>query len=334
MSRESALWLNSNTLIGMGHRAWHLDVALQASHGLESNHYAGSIPLDDVNRRLFAFDAVEANLWADFNGRTVPVADRKAIVHGTTGEVFGLFSDSYAVHQHRTLTTWAEQITDNTVGVSSAGLLSGGAVAWVSVSLADTTTTAEGVEFLPYLMLFGSHNGKHATSAKRVITNVVCDNTMGAALGEKTAQAYKIKHTRNSVLKINDARTALGLIVESADAFSAQVKALCETTVTDREWFAFLDVIAPIPVEAGRSQTMAVTKQDELKRLWTRDNRVAPWKGTAWGVVQAVNTFTHHYQTVRGALRPERNLLSTLSGDFDALDASTLDTLGKVLASA
>lgn len=59
---------------------------------------------------------------------------------------------------------------------------------------------------------------------------------------------------------------------------------------------------------------------------------VAPWAGTAHGVVQAVNTFEHHESGIRGTTRPERNLLKTITGDFGKLDRNTLSTLNKVLA--
>lgn len=57
-----------------------------------------------------------------------------------------------------------------------------------------------------------------------------------------------------------------------------------------------------------------------------------PWRNTAYGVVQAVNTHAHHIQTVRGASRDERNMDRAVFGDFDRLDASTLETLTAVLA--
>lgn len=81
----------------------------------------------------------------------------------------------------------------------------------------------------------------------------------------------------------------------------------------------------------SRARTSAEKKRDGLSRLWNHDARVAPWKGTAWGVVQAVNTWTHHEQTVRGAARTDRNMLRAVDGTTDTLDRATLTTLRKVL---
>ena len=82
----------------------------------------------------------------------------------------------------------------------------------------------------------------------------------------------------------------------------------------------------------GRALTLADKKRDTLQRLYRHDQRVAPWAGTAHGVIQAVNTYEHHESTVRGATGPERNMLRTVTGDFGKLDRSTWATLRSVLA--
>jgi hypothetical protein len=86
--------------------------------------------------------------------------------------------------------------------------------------------------------------------------------------------------------------------------------------------------IAWVSVAAGRSRTMAERKREVLTRLYDHDQRVAPWHGTGWGVLQAVNTYTHHEGIVRGA---ERNMLNAVTGRTDDLDHQTLDTLAGVL---
>lgn len=77
---------------------------------------------------------------------------------------------------------------------------------------------------------------------------------------------------------------------------------------------------------------MADRKRDGLQRLYRHDQRVAPWAGTAHGVLQAVNTYEHHEATVRGSERGERNMLKTVTGEFGKLDRTTMTTLRGVLA--
>lgn len=349
MSRETMQWLNTNTLIGFTDKrgtAWHYRASDQ---GAESNHYAGAIPVADVERRLFNWQAlsvpvsvtlpatIDTMTSIDASGamvRSVALPDRQAIAHSETGDVFGIFKSGYEIHQYREwLLNTVSTLLSDTLSIGSAGLLKAGALAWVSVEVPDTVRTPEGVEFRPNLLATTSHDGSLSTTYKRVVTNVVCDNTHAVAMGEH-GQQLKVKHSRYSQLKLASARDALSIIHTVADDFAAEVKALCEMAVSDKAWSGFLDAHVPLPEAKGRSLSMAENKRERLTQLWKSDNRVAPWRGTGWGVVQAVNTYAHHEGIVRGAERAERNMLRAVTGGIDTLDTDTISTLGKVLANA
>lgn len=328
MSQETANWLNTNTLIGFtakrGH-AWHYRAEEQ---GEESNHYIGAVPVEDVRRRLFAWHAAEGTLTAtvvnDAGVLTVQDPERKAIVRPDTGTILGVFKDGYTIHQYdEWLLDSVAALLDDELSIGSAGLLKAGGVAWVSVEVPESITTPEGVVFRPNLLAATSHDGSLSSTFTRCVTNVVCDNTMSAALTER-GQRLKVKHSRYSRLKLQTARDALALVHTVADDFAAQVAELTAVTVTERQWTRFLDELLPVAVDASsRSRTMAENKRESYSRLWQHDARVAPWRGTAWGVVQAVNTHEHHEGIVRGMDRGERNMLRAVSGGVDTLDAAT-----------
>jgi hypothetical protein len=71
--------------------------------------------------------------------------------------------------------------------------------------------------------------------------------------------------------------------------------------------------LRPVPQEQGRGRTLAESKRDTPDRLWRSDERVFPWRGTAFGVLQAVNTYSHHHQAARGS-RVQRNMLKAVTG--------------------
>lgn len=332
MSNETLQWLNSNVLIGHTDKrgkAWHYRASAQ---GDEPNHYPGPIPLADVQRRLFHW-RVESGPLLVQAGRhgLVRAANRQAIYAEDTGDVLGVFAEGYAIHQYQDwLLDKVATILDDGLSIGSAGLLRNRAQAWVSVEIPDNIATPEGVEFRPNLLACTSHDGSLATTYKRVVTNVVCDNTMSAGLTE-TGQVIKIKHSRYSSFRVLDARKALEMVMAVADDFAAEVRHLCHTRVSDSAWQQFLSAHVP-DGDTPRSRTRAGTERAELRRLWDHDERVAPWRNTGWGVVQAVNTYAHHYGTVRNVSRAERNLCNAVAGKTDALDLSTVTTLDQVLA--
>lgn len=336
MSRETDLWLNQNTLIGFTDKrgtAWHYRASLQ---GEEPNHYPQGIPVEDVHRRLFFWEPTEGSIETSYltEGGVTRLVDptRKAVIRPDTGEILGVFKQGFRIHEYkRWLVEHIETILDDDLSIGSAGLLKGGAVAWVQVEVPESCTTPEGVTFRPFLSAATSLDGSLSSTYQTGAQLIVCDNTLSAALAEGSAKRLKIKHSRNSLGRVGEVRDALGIVHQVADDFAAEVKRLCEIEVTDRQWAAFLDAHIPMPTEPDRSRTMAETKRTAMSRLWKYDERVSPWRGTAFGVLQASNTFAHHEQIVRGAVRAERNMLRMVTGGVDDLDRSTVQTLAKVL---
>lgn len=338
MSRETLQWLNANTLIGFTTEratAWHYRAEYQ---GTESNHYPGAVPIEDVRRRLFHWQAIEGDVQAIVllpdGVATITDPTRKAIVRPDTQQVLGVFSNRYQIHQFdKWLLETVADLLDDDLSIGSAGLFRGGAVAWVSVEVPETITTPEGVAYRPHLLAAASHDGSTATGYHRCIQLVVCDNTMSAALRESETheQNVRVRHSSRSLERLIEARAALGIVHTIADDFATQVAELTSVRVSEGDWARFLDSLVPLPDERGRARTNAESKRETLERIYRDDERAAPWRGTAFGVIQTVNTMVHHETTVRGATRGERNIERAVTGEFEKLDRHTLDRLNAVL---
>jgi len=273
--------------------------------------------------------------------RWAVVQDRQVIGRSDdhTGNVMGIFGHGYQRHQYREwLLISVADLLDDDLAISSAGLLRGGAIAWVEVSMPETITTPEGVAFRPNLLATTSFDGSISTTYKRTVTDTVCDNTRACALAEN-GQQFKVKHTANSHAQLGPARQALAMVHTLAQDFADEVARLCAVQVSGSQWTSFLDSHVPrVDAETsrlltGRALTLVDAKRDTLDTLYRSDPRVAPWAGTAHGVLQAINTYEHHAGTVRGGSRAERNGRKTINGDFERLDRTTWTTLRAVLDS-
>lgn len=330
MSRETINWLNDNTLIGFTDKrgkAWHS----RAGH---DNHYPGAIPVEDVRKRLFDWTAEEKTVFVE--GRLsgtghVRVPGRKAIMRSDSGAVLGIFSDQYQVHDYDPwLVSNVEVMLGDTLQIGSAGLLRGGAVAWVQVEVPDTIETPEGVRFRPFLLASTSMDGSLATSYSRAVTNVVCDNTMAIALGEHGGQQLRVRHSSKSLGRLQEARDALGVVYAAADDFAAQVAELTATPVSIKQWEQIVqhEVPLPDPKKAPGPHRTAQDKRTLLWDLYRFDERVAPWTGTAFGALQAFNTYGQHESKInKGTIRAERNMLRAIEGKQAKYDAAVLDNI-------
>lgn len=341
MSKETLLWLNRNTLIGFTEKrgnAWSYRADLQ---GDESNHYTGAIPVEDVYRRLLNWQAVEAPLFVgipDSNGfNYIAQNDRKAIVRSDNNAVLGVFKAGYTIHQYGEwlIEAVANIVDDSNLAIGQAGLLSGGAVAWVSIELPDNIETPSGFTVRPQLLATTSHNGTLATTHKMTNTVVVCDNTLALGLSEKTG-TYRTRHSKHSQFKLQGVRDALGIVHTMADDIMAEIERLASVEVTDKQYSDVINLLVPIG-EVGTTTESARTKlgnkHDALWHLWRNDPMVAPWRNTALGVAQSFNTYATHISGT-DKTRAERNMKNSVTGKQAQADAEVMSALEKVLAHA
>jgi phage/plasmid-like protein (TIGR03299 family) len=333
MSTETSQWLNQNCLIGMTDKrgnAWHYKASDQ---GAEPNHYTGAIPIEDVRRRLFHWEAEKQPMFvqvADSMYETVP--NRVAIVRSDTKQVLGVVSPSYEPHQYdEWLLTSVSNILDDDLVIGSAGLLKEGSIAWVQIEMPENCKVAD-VEFRPNLLATTSFNGSIATTYKRTVTVVVCDNTRNSALKE-SGQEISIRHTSKSMMRLGDARSALNIVHRMAEDFEKELETLLAMKVTDNQFTNFVDRHVPInDEESQQAISRATNTRFEFQQLWQNDMRVAPWRGTAFGVLQAVNTHRQHMRPTRGdTLVVERTMVDSLTGKTEVHDKKATALLQSIL---
>jgi len=329
MSTETAGWLNQNVLIGMTDKrgnAWHYKASEQ---GAEPNHYSGAIPIDDVRRRLFFWQAQKTGMFVTgLDGQTIEVPNRVAIVRDDTFDVLGVVSPSYEPHQYdEWLLTSVANLLDDDLVIGSAGLLKGGAIAWTQVEMPENFRIAD-VEFRPNLLATTSFNGSIATTFKRTVTVVVCDNTRNAALRENSPE-ISIRHTSKSMLRLGDARSALSIVHQMGDAFSQEIETLLAMKVSDVQFQRFVEAHVPInDEESKQAVSRAENVRFEFLNLWQNDVRVAPWRGTGFGVLQAVNTHRQHLRPTRGdTMLVERTMMDSLTGKTEIADQKAAQLL-------
>lgn len=333
MSRETLENLNTQVLVGFvnkrGH-AWHWRRRLQ---GAESNHYPEAIPVADVERRLFFWEAQEGELSTELltPEGVVAVRDpsRKVIVRPDTGQVLGVFRKGYRVHQYREwLVRNVECLLWGDLFIGSAGVLRGGGQAWVQIEVPETAQAPGGIAHRPFLTAATSLDGSMPTTYGVGTQVVVCDNTLSVALGG-FASEVRVRHSAQSMGRLNDVREAFGLVECAEEAFNRQVGELLREHVDDRRFERFVRAWVEPVGESSRARTNADRKEAQLWELWREDKRVAPWRGTAWGVVAAANTYAQHLAPIRGD-RVGRNSEFMLTGQFNRTDGQTLELLASV----
>jgi phage/plasmid-like protein (TIGR03299 family) len=333
MSKETYEWLNKYCLIGYTNKrgnAWHYREDKQSD---EPNHYTEAIPVDDVIRRLYSWEAQEAPVYVKWNDTFRLETDRKAIVRSDNGSVLGMFKESYAIHQYKSwLIETVSHLLDDDLNIGSAGILKNGAVSFVSVEMPENITILDNFSVRPMLLATTSHNGSISTTFKTVSTRVECDNLLAHALGEKTS-TFRARHSKNSNFRLQSVRDALGFVHRMTDDIIAEVNKYATVKVSDREWDAIVNRLMPInadPNVAKQAISRVENKQERLRDLYRNDPIVAPFTGTALGVIQAFNTFNQHH-VGKDSNRVERNMMNALTGKVEASDRLVMDAIQQLV---
>jgi phage/plasmid-like protein (TIGR03299 family) len=335
MSAETSQWLNTNTLIGYTEKrgnAWHYRAEDQ---GEESNHYPGPIPVEDVVRRLFSWKAIEVSIVGEAESvdGVVRYEDptRKGIVRSDTGQMLGIFKQSYHAHDPQEwLIHKVEQMLGGDIAIGNAGLLKGGAQHFVQVEAEDTVKVV-GLEFRPFWTAMGSMDGSLASTYQDGCQIVVCDNTMASALAETDVNRIKVYHGSGAQAAFERQVSSVDVLAKIREAATQKFTTLAAQKVTTFQFKKFAQLWAEYDPKAEKPGKQGERRFEELTKLWMDDPRVTPWKGTALGVLQAANTFEHHLRAVEGATRETRNLQRMLTGKVEVLDAKALRLLASVV---
>jgi len=127
-------------------------------------------------------------------------------------------------------------------------------------------------------------------------------------------------------------RDALGFVHAMTDDIIAEVNKFVNIKVSEREWQAIVERLVPINTETVAKQAISrvENKQERLKEMYKNDPRVAPFTGTALGVLQAFNTYNQH-MVGKDATRAERNMFNALTGKVESSDNEVYKVLVDVV---
>ena len=119
--------------------------------------------------------------------------------------------DRYHIIQNKECFDFLDDVIGSGQAVyHTAGALRGGSQIFMTVKFPNDVKIGDDI-IEKYLLLTSSHDGSLALEARWTPTRVVCANTLGMALNERTTNNIKIRHTQNYRTKVEEARNVLQL---------------------------------------------------------------------------------------------------------------------------
>lgn len=166
----------------------------------------------------------------------------------------------------------------------------------------------------PYVVARTSHNGEFLTGLRSCMFRVVCRNTLNASMLGKAQLDFSCKHTLGREDQIAKGTKDAVAFVNDVRNFEAEARAMIEATVTDMEFRALVETVLPYKGDTELQRSKVDTQRAAVAGIWSGDERVGGYKGTAWGAFQAVSTWEQWVQP--GKDLDGRNMTATLGRGF------------------
>lgn len=280
----------------------------------DSMAFAGTVPWHGIGQKLPQNATVEQIVSAakfykvgvaplHVPGQVRPAPGVRALVREDTGAFLAAVGARYevvdAVDVAKTLVEAAEGVD---AIFHTAGLLGvNGERFWLLAELPRVIRVrGDKSEIRPYLLGTSAHDGASPIVLMNCATRVVCANTLGTALGEKTQARWSIRHTKSAKLRLEEAARGFQQIARGMEHFEQLANVLASTRFTDNQLASTLDAVIPLP-DDGKEHGRLEASRARVIQLFEAGLGMQGIRGTAWGALQAWTEFADHHRGVRGA---------------------------------
>jgi phage/plasmid-like protein (TIGR03299 family) len=282
--------------------------------------------------------------FADRDGAIqLEMPDSHVLMRSDTKAALSIVSNKYKTVQPRQVLEFFQGLTD-TLGVKleTAGTLFGGRKFWALANLGQSFAFASGDVVKGYLLVATSCDGSAKTTARHVLTRVVCNNTLGAAMSEKSKHVVNLSHRTEfdaekikselgvaDIGKIAEACESLSQVKMSDDKAQDFVRKLLRPNEAPALEVSFANLLArphvSKPVESEEKR--APKGEAEILRLFRGaaiGSSIGGVRGTAWGMLNAVTEYVDHRATAK---TDSHRMQSALFNGGDEMKTSAFEQL-------
>lgn len=249
----------------------------------------------DEALRLTKLD-YEVNLqdvFTEVDGQKIKIPDKKAIVRDD-GYYYNVMSDKYTVIQNKDAFDFVKYINDDMTIVKAGETYNG--LVYMIGKLPGFKVLDD--DFDLYTIFQNGHDGRHKLAMSICPLRLVCENQFNLAFKESN-NTFNIRHTKNIETKVKLASEALTEVSHYITTFSNYAEELSCKKVSNVQISRFLDDM--FPIKETMNQSMIDKIEEEkckfIKAYEHNDNQ--NFKGTAWGMINALTDYITHKEFKR-----------------------------------
>ena len=279
-----------NQLVYVGKEPWHgLGTPLPAN-----------AEYDSIVQAAGFYKAEERPVFAP--GMDEPIPDKKALFRQDTGEYLATVNRGYEVIQFEEV---ARTLVEAAGGVRcifhTAGTLGrSGVRGWLLGELPEPMRVrGDSSPIKRYILGYCGHDGTTAITLKNVATRVVCQNTIGVALGERDGAEWHIVHTTSARVRLEEAGRAFRRLVQGYERFAALGDHLAMTRFSEHQLRNVLDIVLPLPQDKAEHPRLEKARNQVVQLFHAGTGIEGPIQNTAWAALQAVSEWADHHRNTR-----------------------------------
>lgn len=252
--------------------------------------------------------------------------EAKSVFLGSVGEDYQVIQHSEGFE-----TIDALMRTADGAHYETAGVLGKGEKVWALADLALLETRIGEDLIKNYLLFTTGHDGSAAHDYRLVSERVVCENTWAMAMSEHTRAKLSIRHTKNAVKRLVDARAALASIGDDVKRMEDRLNFLAGRRMNREAMTSILDRLFPKQKDSEGKEKESSTRRnnilgDVLKLYEVCDGNAFPeQRGTAYNLLNAITEYADH---MRGG--EDNRAESALFGSGEVLKSKAIEVISSV----
>jgi phage/plasmid-like protein (TIGR03299 family) len=260
---------------------------------------------------------VERREIFDADGNEIP--GFAALTRDSDSKVFDIVGSRYVPAQNeQAFTFFKEFVEAGKASLETAGSLKGGRVVWGLAKLNASFKLKGDDQVNGFLLCVCPHEQGKSLLFKTTAIRVVCSNTLAMALGEGGTEWRMGHRTAFDEVKVEEAKTALGIARDQIDQFHKNAEKLQKLKMTNQD---FIDVMTPFfgsEVKGADNKRM-----QQLIDIYERAPGAQP--GNGWGALNAVTYYADHVASRTGDKRLTNAWLGKTARQKEAVLVTLLD---------
>lgn len=132
-----------------------------------------------------------------------------------------------------------EILQSGTASIETAGAIDEGKKVFICLKVAKDIIVGSSDTVKQYVLIANSHDGSLAITAMPTNVRVVCNNTLSAALGEKSKDKIKIRHTTNAAARLSEAMRVIKLMSSNTTENENNYNIMANTVISKEQMFNY-----------------------------------------------------------------------------------------------